>query len=302
MSANQHKPQDGPADTSSIGDTEMATPRPTSGPNPVTLIPPDGGLEAWMQVVASHLIVFNTWGYIISFGIFQPYYVEKLHLEPSAVSWIGSIQVCLIFLIGTFSGRLFDAGYFKPLLFVGCTMQLVGIFTTSVGTKYWHLLLSQGLCQGLGCGIIFAPVIANTATYFAKKRTMAISLGACGGATGGIVFPLMAQNLLHKIDFGWTVRAMGLVELIIYIIVLLMVRTRLPPRRAGPLVDFTAFKDLTYVLFAISMFFTLWATYFIYYYVSHPLLSYQSQLTISRQEPLLSIVWASPKRSPSTCS
>lgn len=280
----------------------MATPRPTSGPNPVTLIPPDGGLEAWMQVVASHLIVFNTWGYIISFGIFQPYYVEKLHLEPSAVSWIGSIQVCLIFLIGTFSGRLFDAGYFKPLLFVGCTMQLVGIFTTSVGTKYWHLLLSQGLCQGLGCGIIFAPVIANTATYFAKKRTMAISLGACGGATGGIVFPLMAQNLLHKIDFGWTVRAMGLVELIIYIIVLLMVRTRLPPRRAGPLVDFTAFKDLTYVLFAISMFFTLWATYFIYYYVSHPLLSYQSQLTISRQEPLLSIVWASPKRSPSTCS
>lgn len=230
--------------------------------------PPDGGLRAWLQIVAGHLVVFNTWGYIISFGIFQPYYMQTLKLEASSVSWIGSIQTCLVFIIGTFAGRAFDAGYYRTFLIVGFLMQLVGIFTTSVATTYWQLFLAQGLCQGLGCGLVFAPTIANMSTYFSKKRTLALSAAACGGGTGGVVFPLIAQQLMPKVGFGWTVRAMGLVVLVSSVIIVLLVRTRLPPRKAGPLVDWAAFQEMTYVLFAISMFITLWATYFAYYYVS----------------------------------
>lgn len=33
--------------------------------------PPDGGLKAWTQALMGHLVVFNTWGYINSFGVFQ---------------------------------------------------------------------------------------------------------------------------------------------------------------------------------------------------------------------------------------
>ncbi|KAL6860815.1 major facilitator superfamily domain-containing protein [Trichoderma novae-zelandiae] len=228
--------------------------------------PPDGGLRAWLQIVAGHLVVFNTWGYIISFGIFQPYYMQTLHLEASSVSWIGSIQTCLLFVIGTFSGRAFDAGYCRLFLITGFIMQLVGIFTTSVATTYWQLFLSQGLCQGLGCGLVFAPTIANMSTYFSKKRTLALSAAACGGGTGGVIFPLIAQQLIPQVGFRWTVRAMGLVVLVSSVIIVLLVRTRLPPRKAGTLVDWSAFKEMTYVLFAISMFITLWATYFAYYY------------------------------------
>ncbi|EHK25811.1 uncharacterized protein TRIVIDRAFT_32181 [Trichoderma virens Gv29-8] len=237
----------------------------TADANPVEL-PPDGGLWAWLQIVAGHLIVFNTWGYIISFGIFQPYYMQMLNLEASAVSWIGSIQTFLLFLIGTFSGRAFDAGYYRTFLIVGFLMQLVGIFTTSVSTTYWQLFLAQGLCQGLGCGLVFAPTIANMSTYFSKKRVLALSAAACGGGTGGVIFPLIAQQLIPKIGFRWTVRVMGFVVLASSIIIVSLVRTRLPARKAGPLVDWSAFKELTYVLFAISMFITLWATYFAYYY------------------------------------
>ncbi|KAM6483641.1 putative translation releasing factor RF-1 [Trichoderma sp. SZMC 28011] len=228
--------------------------------------PPDGGLRAWLQIVAGHLVVFNTWGYIISFGIFQPYYMEMLNLPASAVSWIGSIQTCLLFLIGTFSGRAFDAGYTRTFLIIGFAMQVVGIFTTSVSTTYWQLFLAQGICQGLGCGLVFAPTIANMSTYFSKKKILALSAAACGGGTGGVVFPLIAQQLIPKVGFRWTVRVMGFVVLASSFIIISLMRTRLPPRKAGPLVDWSAFKELTYVLFAISMFITLWATYFAYYY------------------------------------
>ncbi|KAK7404100.1 hypothetical protein QQX98_010115 [Neonectria punicea] len=228
--------------------------------------PPDGGLRAWLQVVAGHLVVFNSWGYTISFGIFQPYYESAMSLPPSTVSWVGSVQICLIFLVGTFSGRAFDAGYYRCALVVGLALQLAGIFMTSVATAYWQLLLAQGFCQGLGSGIVFAPTVANMSTYFTSKRTLAISSAACGGTTGGIVFPLIAQQLLPRIGFQWTVRVMGLVVLVTSGIILCLARTRLPPRKAGPIVEFAAFKERTYLLFAISMFFTLWATYYAYYY------------------------------------
>lgn len=248
--------------TSVASDSAAAATAAAVGP------PPNGGLKAWLQIVAGHLVVFNAWGYIISFGIFQPYYEETLSLEPSAVSWIGSVQMCLLFLVGTFSGRAYDAGYYVHALVIGCVMQLVGIVATSVATTYWQLFLAQGVCQGLGCGIVFVPTIANISTYFSTKKTIALSSAACGGATGGIVFPFIARQLLPRVGFGWTVRVMGLVVLIASIIILSVARPRLPPRKAGKMVDLDAFKEATYLLFAISMFFTLWATYFAYYYVS----------------------------------
>ncbi|KAH6994586.1 hypothetical protein EDB82DRAFT_476315 [Fusarium venenatum] len=228
--------------------------------------PPDGGLKAWLQVLAGHLAMFNTWGYFISFGIFQPHYESEFSLPPSTISWIGSLQVCLIFFIGTFSGRAFDAGYYRTALIVGLFLQILGIFMTSIASAYWQVLLAQGICQGLGNGILFAPTIANMSTYFTSKRTVAISAAACGAATGGMVFPLIAQQLLPKIGFRWTVRVMGLVVIVVSALVLLLARTRLKGRKAGPLVEWAAFKEPSYVLFAVAMFFTLWPTWISYNY------------------------------------
>lgn len=72
--------------------------------------PPDGGLRAWVTVATGHLVIMNTWGYINSFGVFQTYYATELGLPPATISWIGSIQVFLLFFIGTFTGRITDAG------------------------------------------------------------------------------------------------------------------------------------------------------------------------------------------------
>ncbi|CAF3653852.1 unnamed protein product [Fusarium graminearum] len=228
--------------------------------------PPDGGLQAWLQVVTGHLVMFNSWGYFISFGIFQPHYESEFSLPPSTVSWIGSLQVCLIFFIGTFSGRAFDAGYYRTALVAGLFLQILGIFMTSIATAYWQVLLAQGICQGLGNGILFAPTIANMSTYFTRKKTIAISAAACGAATGGMVFPLITQQLLPKIGFRWTVRVMGLAVIVVSSIVLLLARTRLKARKAGPLVEWAAFKEPSYVLFAVAMFFTLWPTWISYNY------------------------------------
>ena len=229
--------------------------------------PPDGGLKAWTQVVAGHLVVFNCWGYINSFGLFQAYYATALGCSPSIISWVGSVQILLVFLIGAFSGRAMDAGYYRITLIVGSILQLLGVFMTSLSTKYWQLFLAQGICQGLGDGLMFCPTISLVATYFSTKRSLAISCAASGAATGGVVFPIIAQQLLPKIGFGWTVRVMGFVILANLAIIMVLARPRIPPRTTGPIIEWAAFKELPYVLFTIGMFLTLWGVYFAYYYV-----------------------------------
>ncbi|KAI4229149.1 MAG: hypothetical protein L6R36_001106 [Xanthoria steineri] len=237
----------------------------TSGLDPGP--PPDGGLKAWTQSLMGHLVVFNTWGYIISFGVFQPYYVNALNRPPSDISWIGSVQIFLLFFIGTVSGRSSDAGLFRPTFVLGSIFLLVGVFMTSLSTTYWQLFLSQGICTGIGNGLIFCPSLALLSTYFSSKRALAIGFGASGSATGGLVFPVIVQQLLPKIGFGWTVRVLGLVMLLLQVVAFVFTKPRMPPRKTGPLVELAAFRELPYTLFSVGMFLSFWGLYFAFYYI-----------------------------------
>jgi hypothetical protein len=120
--------------------------------------PPDGGIVAWTQIGCAWLAVVNSWGFVNSFGAFQPYYETVLPQSASAISWIGSIQACLMFTLGIFSGRALDRGWFRPTVALGVAIQILGIFAMSGAKTYWQFLLTQGFCTGVGGGIFFIPM------------------------------------------------------------------------------------------------------------------------------------------------
>lgn len=240
----------------------------TDVPFPLLSGPTDGGLVAWSQVFAGHLTAFNSWGYINSFSLFQAYYTTTLNEAPSKISWIGSIQLFLTLFIGTFSGRALDAGYYRHVAFAGFALQVLGIFMTSLVKKYWQLLLAQGLCQGLGNGLVFPPTVALVSTYFVKKRALAVACMTCGTATGGIVFPVIARQLLDKVGFAWTIRVMGFIMLANSILVLALARARPSARSTGPLIDLAAFADPWYSFFGLGLLLACFGLYFAYYYIT----------------------------------
>ncbi|KAI1763684.1 MFS general substrate transporter [Hypoxylon sp. FL1150] len=249
--------------------------------------PPDGGRVAWIACLCGHFAIMNTWGFINSFGVFQAYYTSQLGRPPSDISWIGSIQVFLTFFIGTFTGRMTDAGFFRPVLICGTIFMTVGIFCTSVATQYWQLILSQGICMGIGSGCVFCPAISTVSTYFQKKRSLAIGITACGSVTGGLVFPAMARQLLPSVGLGWAVRAIGFVQLVTMLFAIGFMKSRLPPRRSGSMVEWGAFRELEYTFYAAGMFFNFWGVYFAIYYVAAfsrvavtPTLSYTDSLNL----------------------
>ncbi|KAL5627392.1 hypothetical protein BROUX41_003545 [Berkeleyomyces rouxiae] len=249
--------------------------------------PPDGGLRAWLVVLGAHLIVMNTWGVIVSFGIFQTYYTASLGKSRFVISWIGSLQIFLLFFIGTFAGRAADAGYTRILMVLGLVLQMIAIFTASVSTQYWQIFLSQGICFGLGNGCLFCPTVTTVSTYFSSHRVLAIGIAACGTATGGLIFPGIARAMLPEHGMAWTLRTMGFVQFVSLIFAFCLVKPRIPPRRSGQIIEWAAFKELEYTYYAVGNFFCFLGLYFAFYYLSSfsrsnitPPLSYESSLDL----------------------
>lgn len=168
---------------------------PSDDPGP----PPDGGTTAWLQVLAGHLMTFVSMGLIMSFGVFQPYYEETLGMVPSAVSWIGTMQIFLLLAVGIFSGRATDAGLVHETVFVGTFLVVIGLFMASLSTQYYQLFLSQGICIGLGMGMLYIPGVLVPSSYFERKKAIVLAIASSGTGTGGLVYPVMVQQLLPRI-------------------------------------------------------------------------------------------------------
>lgn len=177
------------------------------------------------------------------------------------------MQIFTPFFIGALSGRATDAGFFRLVFIAGAVVQIIGLFMTSLCTKYWQVFLAQGICVGLGNGLVFIPSLTICSTYFLENRALALGVAASGSATGGFVYPAIAESLLPTVGFGWTVRVMGLVMAVTMVLCAMFLKPRLPPRRAGPLVEWAAFKELPYALFAMGSFLMFWGLYVVFYYV-----------------------------------
>lgn len=233
--------------------------------------PPDGGLVAWTQVAMGWIMIFTTWGYINSFGAFQAYYITVFpDRAASEISWIGAVQVWLTFFVGAFSGRLLDAGKFKVTFLTGAILHLLGVFTMSLsGDAYWKLMLTQGVLTGLGNGIIFTPSVSLVATYFDKRRALAVGLVTTGNSAGGLVYPAIVRGVLPKLGFAWTARVLGFMNLSGLALAAIFMKPWLPPRTAGPIIELAAFKEPIYVCYVAGLFMFVWGTYYTLYYVSH---------------------------------
>ncbi|KAK0748315.1 major facilitator superfamily domain-containing protein [Apiosordaria backusii] len=232
---------------------------------------PDGGLTAWLQVLGSTAILVNTWGLINTFGVFQAYYETTLlsSYPPSTISWIGSTQSSLLFLVGVFAGPLYDAGYFRHLLITGMFLIVFGQFMTSLCTEYWQVLLAQGFCMGCGMGMTFLPSAAILSQYFARHRALALGIASAGSPVAGTVFPIIFSKVEKSLGFGWATRVIGFIILAMSAIPVAFMKTRVPPHKGKKsLVDKSLFRDGPYMSFTAGGFFAFLTLYVPFFYIT----------------------------------
>ncbi|KAI4185767.1 MAG: hypothetical protein LQ346_005821 [Caloplaca aetnensis] len=218
---------------------------------------PDGGTEAWLVTLGAWLVFFVCWGPINTIGIFQEYYQQNLlsGYSPSAIAWISSAKLFMMYAGGAIFGKLFDSYGPRWLLLVGSAMHVYGWMMTSISTQYYQIFLSQVICSAVGASCIYYACAGSIATWFLKKRSTAFGIAASGSSFGGVVLPIMAIKLIPRVGFPWTMRIIGFVILGMVIVINYTVKSRIKhipkPFRVS---DYTEpFKEPTFGLFALSL-------------------------------------------------
>ncbi|KAI4208649.1 MAG: hypothetical protein LQ349_009689, partial [Xanthoria aureola] len=216
---------------------------------------PDGGFHAYLQVLGAHLLFFNSWGIINTFGVYQEYYSVALlsHESASSISWIGTLQGFLLFLVGILTGPIFDRGYFGHLIITGTFLVVFGMMMTSLGETYYQIILAQGVCVGLGAGC-FPSHVPLTDKYFLR---------------GGVIYPIVFRELQPTIGFPWATRIIAFMALFLLCISFAIMRTRTaPPPKARALLDLSAFREAAFNIFSLALFLSFVGLYFPFFYVS----------------------------------
>ena len=223
----------------------------------ISMRPPDGGLTAWLQVLAAFLINVNNWGLVNSFGIYQAYYEATLfkNYSTSSIAWIGTVQGALLLIVGALSGPLFDKGYFKLILVISALGLVFTQMMLSLSTRYYQIMLTQGVLTGVCSGLLYIPSVALMPLYFKDRRGLALGLATAGGSVGGVIYPVAFRRLLNELDFAWATRIMGFIALATLVIAALIIRPldqmKKPTRQ---LLDISAFRELPMVTFIITGF------------------------------------------------
>lgn len=85
------------------------------------------------------------------------------------------------------------------MLYAGNFLVVFGIMMLSSCTEYWQVFLSQGVCMGLGAGLLYVPSLALIGIWFERRRAMAMGIVMSGIAVGESLFCSSINSCLSAI-------------------------------------------------------------------------------------------------------
>ncbi|PSR88559.1 major facilitator superfamily domain-containing protein [Coniella lustricola] len=232
---------------------------------------PEGGLEAWLVVLGCFFALMAAAGLLNTLATFQAYLITHQLSEYSegTIGWIFSLFPFVVFFVGLYTGPIFDKYGPRWIIAVGTVFDVLGLMLFSISTELWHFILSFGLCTGFGASLLFTPSFAAPGHWFLRRRGLATGLAATGGSIGGVVFPLMLESLFPRLGWGWSIRVLGFVSLLLATLANLLVRSRLPPAvNASAHPDLRIFRNRAFLLCTIGIFLLEFALFIPVTYIS----------------------------------
>lgn len=162
----------------------------------------------WWQVAIAMLIQAISAG-----SIFTSYSLVaaplKAEFEPSnMVLMLGITMVSLISgLCSPVIGAAIDRFSTRSLMLLGLGLVAVGFLLVSMATAMIQVIVVYAIFMAVG-SVLLGPIASSTllARWFTRRRGMAMSLAASGGAIGGLLLPPLLQGLIEGYEWRWALR------------------------------------------------------------------------------------------------
>ncbi|MCJ1384951.1 hypothetical protein MMC17_008069 [Xylographa soralifera] len=260
---------------------EKAQARTLSPPNEPQAkpdMPPEEGTAGWLCAAGCTIGLFCTFGFLNAVGVFQTTYQATMlsTYTPSTISWIFTIQLSLMWILGPIFGRFVDT-YGPPPVLVPCSILCVfSLCMLSLSDQYYQIFLSQGLGFGLGAGGIFTTTIVVGGQWFVKRRGLALGIITCGSSLGGVIFPFFVDLVIADVGFAGAMRYTALFIGILLAVACFLIKARLPKKEWNPNLkwfDFSLLINKSFGLYTLGAFLVMWGLWAPFDYISSYALS-----------------------------
>ncbi|OIW34735.1 MFS general substrate transporter [Coniochaeta ligniaria NRRL 30616] len=177
----------------------------------------EGGY-GWVVVLSVLLVNAHTWGLNSSYAVFLAYYLHSNAFpgtSPMAFAFVGGLSISIALLVSplaTISIRKFGT---RTTLRIGVVFECVSFIGASFTSQIWHLLLSQGICFGIGMGFAFTATVGVVPQWFDKRRSFANALSTSGSGFGGLIYSLATNAMISNLGLAWAFRILAIISFIV---------------------------------------------------------------------------------------
>ncbi|KQO20805.1 MFS transporter [Acidovorax sp. Leaf76] len=155
------------------------------------------------------VVLGNSSMYVVS--VVLPAVQSEFGIGRASASLPYTLMMVCLGLGGLLTGRLADRHGLTPVLWLGALAVFGGFLGASLSGSIWAFGLAHAIMGFIGGSSTFAPLLADTALWWNRRRGIAVAVCASGNYVAGAVWPPIVQYGIDTIGWRPTYMALGAV-------------------------------------------------------------------------------------------
>ncbi len=193
----------------------------------------DSRTAAWRLLTTLGLVVLgNSSMYVVS--VVLPAVQAEFGIGRADASLPYTLMMICLGLGGLWTGKMADRHGLTPVLLLGAAAVCAGFVGAGMAGSIWLFGLAHGLMGLIGSAATFAPLMADTALWWNRRRGIAVAICASGNYIAGSFWPPLVQYGIEHIGWRNTYTGMGLVCGVGMALLALRMRQRPPMVQVAP--------------------------------------------------------------------
>jgi MFS family permease len=165
----------------------------------------------WVIVAVGIVVGCIGMGGLMSFGVFLQPMADSLGWSRAGISTASTFAFLWMGVGGFLWGWLFDRYGVRLVVLSGGLLQGLGLVVASQTQSLPVFLTVYGTFVGLAVGAFYVPLTAATASWFTRRRSLAVSLVSAGLALGTTLMAPLARWLIVTHDWRFAMLTLGLI-------------------------------------------------------------------------------------------
>ena len=178
----------------------------------------------WGVLIASCLINLCI-GSMYAWSALSAPMADALGEAPQNLAIVFSISNAVGFIAMIIGGLLNDKFGPRWVMFTGGVMFGLGMFLCGYAQSVTHLILSYGLCLGLGLALVYGCTISNTIKFFPDKRGLVGGMTTAFYGISSVIFAPLGTAMASACGARNTFKILGAIFLVVICLGALIMKT-----------------------------------------------------------------------------